>query len=385
MRTRVHEYGGGAWCLVEPDLVVFVDFADQRLYRQRLGEEPVAISPEPPAPAALRYADMRLDAGRQRRRLRARTRRRGRTRERDRLAAARRLRRAAGAGGRPRLLLVPADQPRRRLARLDLLGPPEHALGRDRAVGRAAGRPRRGAARRRRSRGVGLPARVGARRAPPLRLRPRRLVEPLPRPRARRRAQRRGRPAGPADRPSTPTSPIRSGSSAAPPTPSSRAARSSASAARAPKNGSSCCEPEGWEAADLGLPFTSFGYPVALGAAASGSPSPPPARRARPRSSSTTSSERRDRGGTDLQRGAVDPAYVSRPRAIEFPTGEGEVAHGFYYPPANPEFEAPEGELPPLIVESHGGPTSHATPALDREFLYWTSRGIGVVDVNYRG
>ncbi|HEX6455263.1 MAG TPA: prolyl oligopeptidase family serine peptidase, partial [Solirubrobacterales bacterium] len=63
----------------------------------------------------------------------------------------------------------------------------------------------------------------------------------------------------------------------------------------------------------------------------------------------------------------------------------GEVAYGFYYPPANPEFEAPEGELPPLIVESHGGPTSHATPALEPEYLYWTSRGIGVVDVNYRG
>src|SRR3954452_2145836 len=46
VRTRVHEYGGGAWRLVEPDLVVFVDFGDQRLYRQRLGGEPVAISPE---------------------------------------------------------------------------------------------------------------------------------------------------------------------------------------------------------------------------------------------------------------------------------------------------------------------------------------------------
>ncbi len=61
----------------------------------------------------------------------------------------------------------------------------------------------------------------------------------------------------------------------------------------------------------------------------------------------------------------IDPAYVSVPRPIEFPTGEGAVAHGFYYPPANPEFEAPAGELPPLIVESHGGPTSHATPALE--------------------
>ncbi len=47
VRTRVHEYGGGAWTLADDDLVLFVDFADQRLYRQRLGEEPVAITPEP--------------------------------------------------------------------------------------------------------------------------------------------------------------------------------------------------------------------------------------------------------------------------------------------------------------------------------------------------
>src|SRR6476646_6135754 len=53
-RTRVHEYGGGAWRLVADDLVLFTDFADQRLYRQRLGEEPVAIGPEPESPGALR-------------------------------------------------------------------------------------------------------------------------------------------------------------------------------------------------------------------------------------------------------------------------------------------------------------------------------------------
>ncbi len=81
----------------------------------------------------------------------------------------------------------------------------------------------------------------------------------------------------------------------------------------------------------------------------------------------------------------IDPAYASAPRPIEFATGEGEVAHGFFYPPANPGFSGPEGELPPLIVQSHGGPTSHATPELSREFAYWTSRGFGVVDVNYRG
>ena len=60
VRTRVHEYGGAAWRLAGPDLVLFVDFGDQRLYRQRFGEAPVAISPEPAGAAALRYADMRV-------------------------------------------------------------------------------------------------------------------------------------------------------------------------------------------------------------------------------------------------------------------------------------------------------------------------------------
>ena len=60
VRTRAHEYGGGAWHLAADDLVLFVDFADQRLYRQRLGEEPLAITPEPETAAGLRYADFRV-------------------------------------------------------------------------------------------------------------------------------------------------------------------------------------------------------------------------------------------------------------------------------------------------------------------------------------
>jgi hypothetical protein len=60
VRTRAHEYGGGAWLLAADDLAVFANFADQRLYRQRPGEAPVAITPEPETPGALRYADMRV-------------------------------------------------------------------------------------------------------------------------------------------------------------------------------------------------------------------------------------------------------------------------------------------------------------------------------------
>ncbi len=81
----------------------------------------------------------------------------------------------------------------------------------------------------------------------------------------------------------------------------------------------------------------------------------------------------------------ASPEYLSRPEIITFPTGDGEVAHGVYYPPANAEFEAPEGEKPPLIVEVHGGPTAHVFPRLSAGILYWTSRGFGLVDVNYRG
>jgi dipeptidyl aminopeptidase/acylaminoacyl peptidase len=77
--------------------------------------------------------------------------------------------------------------------------------------------------------------------------------------------------------------------------------------------------------------------------------------------------------------------YVSHPETIEFPTSGGDTAFALYYPPANPEFDGPEGTLPPLIVHSHGGPTSAAQAQFHLETLYWTSRGFGLVDVNYRG
>jgi dipeptidyl aminopeptidase/acylaminoacyl peptidase len=81
----------------------------------------------------------------------------------------------------------------------------------------------------------------------------------------------------------------------------------------------------------------------------------------------------------------VDAAYLSQPRAIEFPTEDDLTAHAFFYPPRNPEAEGPEGERPPLIVIAHGGPTSHTTSSLDLGIQFWTSRGFAVVDVNYGG
>ncbi len=81
----------------------------------------------------------------------------------------------------------------------------------------------------------------------------------------------------------------------------------------------------------------------------------------------------------------VGEAYLSRPRAIDFPTASGWEAHGFFYPPKNPDCTGPPDTRPPLLVISHGGPTSATTSTLDLSIQYWTSRGIAVLDVNYRG
>jgi dipeptidyl aminopeptidase/acylaminoacyl peptidase len=82
---------------------------------------------------------------------------------------------------------------------------------------------------------------------------------------------------------------------------------------------------------------------------------------------------------------AIDPGYLASPQAIEFPTTHGQTAHAFFYPPRNRDFTAPPGERPPLLVMSHGGPTSAAGGTLDLEIQYWTSRGLAVLDVNYGG
>jgi len=383
VRTRVHEYGGGAWCLVEADLVVFVDFFDQRLYRQRIGEEPVAISPEPPEPGAVRYADMRPtpDGG-------------SVVCVREREAEPEPVNEIVSlpldgsaepqvlAGGRdfysfPRISPDGAwlawtcwDHPNMPWDGTELWIAPLGDPGEERLV--AGGREES-------------------------------VFQPEWDPQGRLHfvsdrdgwwnLYRAGDPEAElsgedgalvqmTDQHADHGHPqwlfggatyafLASGAIAV--------VRTEAAEERLV-----LLQPEGWEPAELELPFTSFGYPalsargekVAFAAA-------------NPESETAVVVFDAGRGETAVVRTSsddpVDPAYVSRPRAIEFPTGDDEVAYGFYYPPTNPEFEAPEGELPPLIVESHGGPTSHATPALDREFLYWTSRGIGVVDVNYRG
>ncbi len=383
VRTRVHEYGGGAWCLLDSDLVLFVDFEDQRLNRLRLGEEPVAITPEPAEPAALRYADMRPSPDGQTVVCVRESHGEGEAvNEIVSLPLDGSAEPQVLASGRdfysfPRispdgswLAWTCWDHPNMPWDGTELWIAPLEDPGQERLVAGGAeesifqpewgpeGRLHFASDRdgwwnlyRAREPGAELSGEDGALVA---------LTEEQ------------------ADfaHPQW----LFGGATFA-------FLESGAIACVRCERGEErlfLLEPEGWEPADLGLPFTSFGYPVL---AARGSKVAFAA--ASPEGETAVVVHDVATGETETVRTSseepVDPAYVSRPRPVEFATGEGEVAYGFYYPPANPEFEAPEGERPPLIVESHGGPTSHATPALSREYLYWTSRGFGVVDVNYRG
>ncbi len=82
---------------------------------------------------------------------------------------------------------------------------------------------------------------------------------------------------------------------------------------------------------------------------------------------------------------SLDPGYISSPEPIAFPTAQGRTAYALFYAPTNKDHAASAGERPPLIVKSHGGPTSAASATLNLGIQYWTSRGFAVLDVNYGG
>lgn len=88
---------------------------------------------------------------------------------------------------------------------------------------------------------------------------------------------------------------------------------------------------------------------------------------------------------TDLADDPKIKRHLTRAEQITFPTTNGEVAHALYYPPTNADFRGPADERPPLVVMCHGGPTSRAFSPLNLEIQYRTSRGIAVLDVNFRG
>lgn len=374
VRTRAHEYGGGAWTLAGPDLAVFANFDDQRLYRQRPGEAPRPITPEPESPAALRYADLRMTPN-------------GAS-----LICVREVH--GGSEAENQIIALPLD-------------------GSGGATVLASGRdfysfPR--------------PSPDGSRLAwtcwdhPNMPWDGTELwVAPLDDPSgahllAGGAAESVFQPEWGADGRLHFVSDrdgwwnlYRAENDAVEQLTAAQADLGhpqwlfGGSTYAFLEGGTIACistergteslialGPGAWEPRDLRLPYTSFGFPslsargsrLAFAAAS-------------PTAEAAVVVHDLASGETGVVRSAsdspIDPAYVSTPRPIEFPTGDGETAHAFYYPPANAEFSAPEGELPPLIVQSHGGPTSHTRPALDREFAYWTSRGFGVVDVNYRG
>ncbi len=132
----------------------------------------------------------------------------------------------------------------------------------------------------------------------------------------------------------------------------------------------------------LDLPYTSYGYIRANAGSAvfiAGSETELPAVVRLDLTTMATTILRRS-GAID-----IDPGYVSIPQALQFPTGDDTTAHALWYPPKNRDFAGPKGELPPLIVSSHGGPTGSVTGTLNLGIQYWTSRGFAVVDVNYGG
>ena len=81
----------------------------------------------------------------------------------------------------------------------------------------------------------------------------------------------------------------------------------------------------------------------------------------------------------------IGPADIAVPERIEFPTPDGSTAYAWFYPPISSTAVAPAGELPPLVTTIHGGPTSCARPWFALATQFWTNRGFAVVDVDHRG
>lgn len=132
----------------------------------------------------------------------------------------------------------------------------------------------------------------------------------------------------------------------------------------------------------LDLPFTAIGDLVVRGSEAAAIVASPTMFRSLVRIDLASSGWTVVRSSSDL---VLDPAVVSVGEPVEFPTSGDRTAHGILYRPASPAFRAPAGELPPLVVTSHGGPTSGASTGLSLAVQVLTSRGLAVLDVDYGG
>jgi dipeptidyl aminopeptidase/acylaminoacyl peptidase len=142
-------------------------------------------------------------------------------------------------------------------------------------------------------------------------------------------------------------------------------------------------DPETVELTDLDVPFADVSYSLSADgttiAAIAGGPRQP---RSVVRVDVAT-------GKSEILRQELgelpDDEYLPTPRAVQLEGPYGRVVHALVYPPTSPDAAAPAGELPPYVVFIHGGPTSNVTGVLDLEKAFFTSRGIGVIDVNYGG
>jgi dipeptidyl aminopeptidase/acylaminoacyl peptidase len=377
-RTRVHEYGGGAYA-VAGDTVFFSNFADQRLYRQDPGQPPRPITPEPPTPAAHRYADTCP------------------TPDGRRLVCVRERHEAgqvlnevvvlpAGGDGPPVVLAAGRDfyaAPRvspdgRRLAWLEWDHPNMPwdgaelklaELGADALAGdpvTVAGGPDESIFQPE-WRADGVLHLVSDRtgwwnlyRVPDPAGGELEALHPA--------EEEFGHPQWVF------------GLSTYTFLPGDRIA---CIHGRGPMRRLGILEPDG-TLTDLELPFTSL-YPPQLRAAGdrlaclAAGPTRP------------TAVVLLDPAGGQVkvlrssEEAELDPGYLTEPEPIEFPTAGGRTAHALYYPPANREFQGPAGERPPLVVASHGGPTAGVSSGLHVGYQFFTSRGLAVVDVDYGG
>lgn len=142
-------------------------------------------------------------------------------------------------------------------------------------------------------------------------------------------------------------------------------------------------DPESFELKDLDTPFDEFGPSLSADGdvivAVGGGPATPAAVVRVNVTTGQTDVLQRDHGYLP------DEPYLPVPQHVEFEGPWGQVVHGLLYPPTNPDVTGPAGERPPYVVWVHGGPTSRVTSVLDLSKAYFTSRGIGIIDVNYGG
>ncbi|HEU4399753.1 MAG TPA: prolyl oligopeptidase family serine peptidase [Actinomycetota bacterium] len=376
VRTRVHEYGGGAYA-VHGATLFFANFADQRLYRHDPGQQPRPITPEPPTPAAHRYADAGLTHD-------GRVLVCVRERHQDGKVTNELVALPADGGAPPVLLASGRDfyaSPRcspdgRRLAWLEWDHPSMPWDGTDLRVAELDA----GAA------VVGTPATVAGGPEES-------IFQPEWSPdgvlhfvsdrsgwwNLYRAADGSVEALAPMDEEVGSPQWV-FGLSRYAFLPGGRVALVHG---RGPLQRLGVLAPDG-TLADLDLPFTSFSPPElrAVGdrlACVAGSATRAAAVVVVDPASGDVEVLRRGRDETP------DPGYLSVPRAIEFPTTGGRTANALFYPPANRDFRGPDGDRPPLLVTSHGGPTAEVVSLLSMGYQFFTSRGFAVVDVDYGG